>query len=501
MSILQAVAAESAAKKAPYRVPLPEDTQRVCIDLPGEDIRCYVHKPKLQIVLRKHRDVIFDIKLFKGTQYTVEADQSDFYNARDKKLVDFKKKQKVTFTDGERMHLHVGRNFTGSLILKANGKVMGHWQPSLLDITRYDDAPETKLAPLMVIMKNTDDAGTVNKTAITSAPLSDPLGISQNWTLSPISRAYNLDAPVPLGRPATHAAYEPPHPTVAVVDVDGKTIPEHLLRRLSQGIKHLSEGNTSVLADVDTDNIVTRNWLYGQLAGTAAYAKDNWSWLRNSINKTADGSFKLVSAKISYRAGKARVYFTGYSKLNPVFGPGGHGADNAKVLQIYAGVGSTASSFKSVAKSIGGTLKANALISFIFGSALSIAEWKEDVQKDRYDLAAALFSGLIKALVSAALVAIIVAAFVVFVMTLVGGTVAAITIGVLTVVLSVATGITVEIGDKALGKKLSTEGKKYDGLASIAAPWLRDMGTSLNENWDYLKSKIPQDYQNLSFSK
>ena len=84
MSIIKAVAAENEAKNAPYRVPLPPETQRACIDLPGEKIRCVVYKPNLQIMLRKHRDVVFDIQLFKGMQYTVQADQSDFYNVRDK---------------------------------------------------------------------------------------------------------------------------------------------------------------------------------------------------------------------------------------------------------------------------------------------------------------------------------------------------------------------------------------------------------------------------------
>ena len=76
MSLL-AAAAESKNPKPKPRV-VPEDTQQVCIDLPGEEVRCIIHKPKLEIMLRKHRDVIFEIQLFKGMTYTVEADQSDF---------------------------------------------------------------------------------------------------------------------------------------------------------------------------------------------------------------------------------------------------------------------------------------------------------------------------------------------------------------------------------------------------------------------------------------
>jgi len=495
MSILQAVAADNAAKKAPYKVPLPADTQRVCIDLPGEDMRCIVHKTKLQIVLRKHRDVIFDIQLFKGMQYTVEADQSDFYNARDKILVAVKKKQKVMFKDGERLHLHVGRNFKGNLILKANGKIMGRWHPNELDTTRYDEAPETKMAPLMVVMKNTD--------ALTSKPgpatspqsgLDDPLGLSKTWQLSPLARVYDLDKAVPLGR-ATHAAHEPAHPVVAVVDISADGMPKQVQAHFAQG------GGKSGLVEIDSNEVMTRNWLYGQLAGTAAYAGDNWNWLRHSINRQADGVFRLVQAKVAYVHGKARVYFTGYSRANPAFGPGGHGPGNAKILQIYAGVGNTGSSFTAAAKSIGGTLKGNALVSFVFGSATSWAEWQADASKDGYDLTATLLTGLVKALVAAVLVAVVVAFIVAVVIVVFSGAIAALVIGGFTIGASFVASYLVEAADKKLGKIATKDEKNSDGLAASVAPWLRDMGHMIGENWDYLKAKIPQDYQDLSFAK
>ena len=494
MSILKAVAAENDAKNASYRVPLPPETQRVCIDLPGEQIRCVVHKPNLQIMLRKHRDVVFDIKLFKGMQYTVEADQSDFYNARDKKLVEFKKKQLVTFKDGERMHLHVGRNFVGSLTLKSNGKVMGCWKPSELDTNSYDEAPETKLAPLMVVMKNDEGATPATASANTPNSPDDPLGLSKSWKLSAITKGY-LEEPTPLGRPTvTHAAHEPPHPTIAVVDLDAKSMPAKFVQHFAQG------GGKSGLMEIDTNDVMTRNWLYGQMTGAAAYAKDNWSWLRNSINKTADGSFKLVGAKLAYVNGKARVYFNGYSKINPIFGPGGHGSSNAKILQIYAGVGSTASSFKAAGKAVLGTVKGNAAISFIFGSVASCMEWKDDTAKDRYDLAAVLITGLVKALLAAALVAAVVAVIVIAIMAA-GFTVTALAIGAVTVLLGFAASYLVEAVDKRIGRAATGDVKNTDGSAAIVAPWLRDMGNLISENWNYLISKMPHDYKSLNFSK
>jgi hypothetical protein len=489
-SVLEAAAADRAP---PAKKPLPEDTQQVCIDLPGEIIRCVVFKPKLEIMLRKHRDVIFDIALFSGMQYTVEADKSDFYNARDKKIVLATKKQKVTFTDGERMHLHISREFTGHLILKANGKILGRYSPNELDSSNYGSDPASKPAPLIIAMKNTNDPTTNPNTAASSqSKPDDPLGLSKTWQLSPLVLARNLDESIKLGRVA-HAAVEPEHPTVAVVDVSNEGMPKQILEHFAKG------GDKSGLVDIDRNDVMTRNWLYGQLAGSVAYAGDNWNWLRHSVNRQADGAFRLVSAKMAYVRGKARVYFTGYSKVNPAFGQGGHGPGNAKILQIYAGVGSTSSNFTAAAKSIGGTLKGNALASFVFGSAASWAEWQEDAQKDGYDLAATLLTGLVKALVAAVLVAVVVAFIVTAIMLFTTLTVAALAIGTFTIAASIVASYTVEAVDKKLGRQLTKNEKEMDGLATIVAPWLRQTGKSINENWDYLQTKIPTDYKELRY--
>ncbi len=485
MSIL-AAAAESRSPKNKPRV-IPADTQQVCIDLPGEDVRCVIHKPKLEIMLRKHRDVIFEIQLFKGMSYTVEADQSDFYNARDKKIVQHTKRQTVTFKDGERLHLWIARNFKGSLILKANGKVLGRYAPSTLDQTRYDAEPTTKPAPMVIVLKNEATPASTSLASDNTCKATDPLGINQ-WTLHPVPTAFGLDALTMYSRnrPATPVAEQ--HPTVAVVDGDGKGMPQKLKDYFAAG------GGKSGLADVDPNEVVTRNWLIGQLAGAAAYAGDNWNWLRHSINKQADGAFKLVSAKIAYVRGKVRIYFTGYSAKNPVFGPGGHGPGNAKILQVYAGIGKAGSVFKSTAMAVGGTFKGNALVSFIFGSATSWAEWQADSQKDGYDLAAALVTSLVKAVVAAVLTVALVAAILFLLMIAAEIAVAAMLVGALTLGIGWAVGYGIESLDKQAGKAWKGQGNG-DGTAAGIAPWLRSTGKWLGESWDHLNAKFPNDYQ------
>lgn len=59
--------------------------QELCIDLPGESVQCWRSSDNLKVVLKKHRDIIFDINLGDKKTYTVESTTSNFYSARDKK--------------------------------------------------------------------------------------------------------------------------------------------------------------------------------------------------------------------------------------------------------------------------------------------------------------------------------------------------------------------------------------------------------------------------------
>lgn len=492
--MLSALNKQSAPKsKTP---PLPSDTQRVCIDLPGEDFRCYAHKPKVQVMLRKHRDVVIDIQLFKGMSYTVHAEKSDFYNARDKKLVEVKKKQNVTFRDGEKLHLWVGRKFEGALILKAaGGNTLGRYEPNALDPVRYGEDPGEKPAPLMIVLKNSPEQPTkVIPLAAAKAQAESQqckLGTPfecRLWNISPTARLFGVDAIAPHDRNKPVSTQPEEHPVVAVVDGDAKGMPQKIFDYFSKG------GGKSGLADIDSNEVATRNWLLGQLAGTAAYVGDNWNWLRHSINRQADGSFKLVSAKVSYVRGKVRIYFSGFAKNNPVFGAGGFGTGNAKILQVYAGVGQVGSAFKSTTQAIAGTFKANALMSFIFGSATSYAEWKADAQKDGYDLAAALLTSLLKAIVAAALTVMVVAALLFIFMVAAEIAVAAIVVGAMTVSVGFLLNYIVEAADKSLGKQIKGK-ENTDGLAGVAAPWLREMGDLLGKIWGDLKEKMPNDYE------
>lgn len=126
-------------------------TQDVCIDLPGESVQCWRSSDNIRVILRKHRDVIFDINLSKDAIYTVES-KFDFYSPREKKLL-----RKASFFDGERFHIWVGRDFRGCLLLKINGAAIGQYEANKLDTAAYGADPKIKPEPLLVIMGKKQD--------------------------------------------------------------------------------------------------------------------------------------------------------------------------------------------------------------------------------------------------------------------------------------------------------------------------------------------------------
>ncbi|WP_293936367.1 hypothetical protein [Iodobacter sp.] len=151
---------------------LPEKKVYIC--LPGQDAKGIVAGCANRVILRKHRDVVFDINLKKGNAYTLRAEKSDFYNERDKTLVEVNKKQKVSFKDGERFTIWVSREFKGSLVLELNGAVIGKYAPNKLDGTKYGDDPKVKPEPMLVVM-GSKDASLVKM----QCTADDPYGMGQ----------------------------------------------------------------------------------------------------------------------------------------------------------------------------------------------------------------------------------------------------------------------------------------------------------------------------------
>jgi hypothetical protein len=459
--------------------------QEHCIDLPGESVQCWIggDTDKLKVILRKHRDLIFDIHLGNNKTYTLEAAESDFYSARDKKLVCASQHGKSTFNDGERFHIWISRNFQGTLVLKLDDRVLYKVNPGEWDQQRYSDDPKEKPAPIIITIGGGGAKSSAPKTAIKQT--------HPDRLLSP-SALKSLSAP-----PSSMHESDLTCPVICIVDGKIEGMPAHIVDHFKKG------GDHSGFSDIDPNHIATRNWIWGQIAGTGAYIKDNWEWLRASLDGKTSQGFKLVKAKVHFVRGKVRFYFSGYSNSNTIFGRGGFGPDHDRIMTIFAGAGKTSSTFGATMKGIAGTFEKAALVSFIFGTVTSIAEWKEDINKDGYDLAAALITTTIKTILSAAITTLAIAVTISAVMFAFGAALPVIAIGAIALAAGFLVNHIVESADKVVGRSITHDQSNTDGTTPILAQWMRDIGSSTQEriyqNWSYLMHKMTRDYQEIAF--
>lgn len=302
-----------------------QNTQLTFIDLPGEPVRCVRSKPKLRVVMRKHRDVMFDINLGDGGLYTVESDKSYFYCERDKKLVRFK--SPIRFRDGELCHLWVSRNFQGQLLLKRDGKPVAAYEPNVLDpYTCKSQNPSDKPAPLIVTMRppGGDDAGGLD---LEGADVQTMHVIEVQKTLA--------------------------------------EVPKQILDFFASGGEETA---------IDTNGIVTRNWLLGQLLGTALNLAEQREWIRELKGQTFYLKRRIrKSGEVVYD-----VVFSGNHKLRSLLKGTRYLADNPAVLSITHGAG-TANGVRHAAwnatKGMAGRL---GVIGLVFTISTDVAEWMQD---------------------------------------------------------------------------------------------------------------------------
>ncbi|MEQ9107550.1 MAG: hypothetical protein RLO04_08820 [Limnobacter sp.] len=317
--------------KKPSVLEVDKDTQVTCIDLPGEPIRCVRTKPKLRVVLRKHRDVVFDIKLGSGASYTVESEKSHFYSERDGHLV--MPHTPVQFQDGERLHLWVSRTFAGKLLLKKNGKLIAAYEPNKIDpFTCTAENPEGKPAPLIVSIQM---AGGMN--TATSSPRSVSQELLEDMQTMHVMEVKN----------------------------QGMQTPKEILDFFASG------GNETA---IDTNGVVTRNWLLGQLVGAGVYGLENQKWIRE-----LNGQRFYLKKRIR-KSGEAvyDVIFTGNHKIRELLKGTRYLADNPVVLTITNGAG-TANGIRHAAwNATKSTFKKLGAVGIVFSIFTDVAEWIGD---------------------------------------------------------------------------------------------------------------------------
>lgn len=315
-------------------------THEICIDLPGESVQCWRSSDHVKVILRKHRDVFFDINVKPGATYLIES-TSDFYSVRDKRLL-----RQSLFLDGERFHLWIGRNFKGKLFLKGDGLLIGVYEPNRLDPTEYDPSPGTKPEPLMVVLGkeeypatfgcNVRDSYDFSVTQSKAKPLFDAkLALLKNYGTT-FDYEYLTEAPLI-------------NEFVVVAEAEPNEIQDHVLTLLDAGKSVV--GTITELFNKPLENYEATG-IYGAILHflssiaiidlvktnvfkeTAGYLRENWRMLDKI----------MMTVRIEKRViGKYRVVFKGKPLSKPLSQI--LGASRTKIISKSYPLGSQSSSF------------------------------------------------------------------------------------------------------------------------------------------------------------
>lgn len=314
--------------------------QEVCIDLPGESVQCWRSSNKVKVILRKHRDVIFDVNLKKDAIYTVES-KSEFYSPREKKLL-----KKANFFDGERFQIWVGREFKGSLVLTANGTVLGRYKVVDLDPTIYGADPKEKPEPILVVLGKKEQSSSLACMAI------DPLDFKRNQ----LDIFSVLQPKLPILGTASSTRFEYSYPSnepevkeyVVVAEVRPDEIRPEVLKRLEA---EAVSGKPSELF-LETAQKNSDSHLYRALSAVSTAIAGNETITSNSFKEGAgyvQGHFRaldkiLMTVRLEKKTrGQYKVIFKG-NPVSKVITAGLQG-QTAKTVHQHARLGSKSASF------------------------------------------------------------------------------------------------------------------------------------------------------------
>jgi hypothetical protein len=398
---------------------------RQYIDLPGESPKEDIWPDVLNIIqLRKHRDVMIDIKLGNGATYAVVADKGRFYDPKRGLNV-----TRTTFKDGEPLHLWVGRYFFGNLIIKHGDKEIGRYPISKMDCTlgcRNDD-PQAKPAPVMIILH--EDKAFAQELMALEKVLVDSLvppsaSVRRAWARA-LAGSNELPAS-PFGvyryDPATidesQQAAARRLSALSSANADEDVLPMlHVFGGVTVDYWHtpeairkwVTDGNVSLR--LDSSDIITRNWILGQMAGVGGYLHDalrgNGAWLREFwdrafiLQRTLAGKF-VVMFSTSMKERRNLGFLLGAYRVNP---------HDTRVMTIAGGAGSLSASGKAAWNAAAGSIKGGGGLALAFTGVIDCVAWWDEYsqgKKDFVDLAVMVGLDLVKAGIGAALVSVIV---------------------------------------------------------------------------------------------
>jgi len=366
-------------------MPRPLVQHNVCIDLPGEPVKCAA-ETELTVLLRKHRDVVFDIKLHPGATYTVTTTHPDrptgrFYDTKQKVNVG-----KTTFKDGEPCHIWIGRTFEGSLVLKQGEKVLGRYPVSKLDCTKgCTDDPKDKPAPMLIILhdnqslaKELSSIGSVPHDAphpATSIPSTRSVSVKGNDAgarlLNPGQYA---SAPIPFSE-AKATRSRDVLPTVhafKIKQTSGSMVPPELVAFFASGAESFKW---------DPLDTISRNFLTAQVAGGLAYGWDTFG-----PNGPLKGFWNRVFIIVRNSNGEFTMFFQTSRKERDLLGflltTYRARSKDVQVMTLLGGTGSLSSGTRATWEAANAAINLKTMTGRAMGFAIAMdtMAWMQDYE-------------------------------------------------------------------------------------------------------------------------
>ncbi|UXU88241.1 hypothetical protein [Burkholderia sp. S-53] len=475
----------------------------VCIDLPGEAVNCAA-ETELTVLLRKHRDVVFDIKLHPGATYTVTTTHPDQPNGR---FYDTKRKVnagQTTFKDGEPCYIWIGRTFEGSLILKEGEKVLGRYPISKIDCTKgCTDDPKDKPAPVLITLHN-DKEWAKDLIRISDAGVLGGNPPSPSL-MSALDRARQAQSKGDSPSQLSDSPFQSKRSTTGVANIysnealnfskDGREINYsiHMFSvKRNVGVEEpnwvlsfFKEGDKPYEFKPNPHDVISRNWLLMQAGNIGAYIRDAWygnePWARDFFKR----SFYLVK-----RGGETVLTFSTVPEDWKTLGflLVGYQREvqaGTKLATIAGGAGSLSSAGAAAWNAAKGSFAGNSLIAFFIGAGIDTFVWFSDPAQDFRDLVAILLVDAFKAALVGAAISLVNAA-VVTAAAATGVTVGALAIGGFVLIAGV--GLLVDYLFDASGKKfVKLLFHNPKAIANEIEAMIRKAGKVLEE-------KLPKDY-------
>jgi hypothetical protein len=449
---------------------VPVKGELICIDLPGEDFKiqgpgCFMVKD-YTVLLRKHRDVVFDFNIGNGATYVIETNEDWFYD-----LKAGKRTQRATFKDGERFHIWVSRSFKTVLTLKSGGKHIAYYPIGMMDARVYSDDPYQKPAPIIISLGKNSSGGTA--VTPTAQVAQKPDALANILQADPLADFKN-----DLNKRAAKIPDEQVAMIVEIRDTNGGGAPKAVLEFFRNG------GDETA---IDADNIVTQNWILSQVAGAAAYAQQNKHWLREFGMKET-----VRLTRVVHKGGpKYYLVFTGNHKLRTFLKSNRYALNNAKVIEITGGAGTAKSAWGAAREASNQALKKAGLIALVFTISMDAAEWLKDYEqhdpitgkhkKDAADLIAKVGIDIAKAGISAALGSLAFAVGVKFALSAAAAVAASAPVPIFVLAIgAIAVAVLVGYGLDWIDKRLNITDRSAEIIRKSAA---------------YLENKHPGDYE------